>query len=128
LTSPERQYCDGCLPDRRAELTETFKAAGPQTLAQLRAQDADPAHGGASARKRGHTNAQHQQDIAAWERAPGDGDGQIDFQRDILPTLQRVSLKAVMDATGLSLRYCWLIRRGERIPHPRHWAMLAGLS
>jgi hypothetical protein len=24
-------------------------------------------------------------------------------------------------ATGLSLRYVSLIRRGERTPHPRHW-------
>jgi hypothetical protein len=32
-----------------------------------------------------------------------------------------------MQATGLSLRYCWLIRRGERIPHPRHWAVPASV-
>ncbi len=33
-----------------------------------------------------------------------------------------------MTATGLSRRYCWLIRCGERIPHPRHWAELAKFS
>jgi hypothetical protein len=28
------------------------------------------------------------------------------------------------EATGLSLRYVSLIRRGERTPHPRHWEAL----
>jgi hypothetical protein len=34
----------------------------------------------------------------------------------------------LMDATGLSQRYCWLIRRGERVPHPRHWEALSAVS
>jgi hypothetical protein len=38
--------------------------------------------------------------------------------------VQQVSLNALMQATGLSLRYCWLIRSGERISHRRHWAVL----
>jgi hypothetical protein len=42
--------------------------------------------------------------------------------------VQQISLTALMQATGLSLRYCWLIRRGERVPHPRHWAALAKLQ
>jgi CRISPR-associated endonuclease Cas1 len=128
LPSSERQYCDGCLPHRYAELAATFHVAGRQTLARLRAQDVDPAHGGESGRQRGQTNAQHQRDIAAWQSTEGDGDAALDFQRDIRPTLQQVSLNVLMQATGLSLRYCWLIRRGERIPHPRHWAALANLQ
>ena len=46
------------------------------------------------------------------------------FTRDILPQLQAVSLVTLMQATGLSRRYCWQIRRGEVVPHPRHWAAL----
>lgn len=38
--------------------------------------------------------------------------------------LQGVPLSAMMRATGLSLRYCSLIRRGLAVPHPRHWAAL----
>jgi hypothetical protein len=127
LPSSERQYCDDCLPDRRMEHTETFTAAGPQMLAVLRAQGADPAHGNASGRKRGRTNAQHQQDLAAWEGAARQDMALPDYQRDIVPKLQHVSLNVLIRATGLSLRYCSLIRRGERIPHPRHWAVLANL-
>jgi hypothetical protein len=47
------------------------------------------------------------------------------FRREILPLIQEVPLRRLVEATGLSLRYCSLIRRGERIPHPRHWHVLA---
>ena len=43
------------------------------------------------------------------------------FQRDILPLIQEIPLSRLQQATGLSLRYVSLIRRGERTPHPRHW-------
>jgi hypothetical protein len=42
-------------------------------------------------------------------------------QCDILPLIQDVPLSQLQQATGLSLRYVSLIRRGERTPHPRHW-------
>jgi hypothetical protein len=43
------------------------------------------------------------------------------FEREILPRIQGVPLSRLQQATGLSLRYVSLIRRGERTPHPRHW-------
>ena len=43
------------------------------------------------------------------------------FQREILPLIQNVALSQLRRATGLSLRYVSLIRRGEKPPHPRHW-------
>ena len=48
------------------------------------------------------------------------------FQRDILPLIQHVPLSQLQRAAGLSLRYVSLIRRGERVPHPRHWQALLG--
>jgi CRISPR-associated endonuclease Cas1 len=127
LHSSDRQYCDDCLPDRYAELAATLHVAGRRTLAQLRAQGVDPAHGGESGRQRGRINAQHQREIAAWQDTVHDGAAALDFRRDILPKLQQVSLSVLMQATGLSQRYCWLIHRGERIPHARHWAALASV-
>jgi hypothetical protein len=35
---------------------------------------------------------------------------------------QDVPLSRLQRATGLSLRYVSLIRRGREDPHPRHWA------
>lgn len=50
------------------------------------------------------------------------------FQRDILPLIQSVPLSRLQRATGLSLRYLSLIRRGERVPHPGHWQALLGVA
>jgi hypothetical protein len=40
----------------------------------------------------------------------------------------KVPLSRLAKATGLSLRYCALIRRGERMPHPRHWEGFRALT
>jgi len=47
-------------------------------------------------------------------------------QRDILPLIRAIPLSRLQRATGLSLRYVSLIRRGERVPHPRLWQALLG--
>jgi hypothetical protein len=49
------------------------------------------------------------------------------FEREIKPKLKTVSLLETMRATGLSRTYCGMIRRGVRIPHPRHWEALRDL-
>jgi hypothetical protein len=35
-----------------------------------------------------------------------------------------VPLARIVAFTGLSLRYASLIRRGEKVPHPKHWVTL----
>ncbi len=46
---------------------------------------------------------------------------------EIRPKLNVVSLLETMQATGLSRTYCGMIRRGVRVPHPRHWEALREL-
>jgi hypothetical protein len=46
------------------------------------------------------------------------------LQHEIPPLIQGVPLSRLQKATGLSLRYVSLIRRGERTPHPGHWQRL----
>ncbi len=43
---------------------------------------------------------------------------------EIRPKLKTVSLLETMQATGLSRTYCGMIRRGVRVPQPRHWEAL----
>jgi hypothetical protein len=51
------------------------------------------------------------------------------FAREILPGLPRVPLSELARATGLTAGYLSQIRRGAKIPHPRHWpVLLAALS
>lgn len=63
-----------------------------------------------------------------WEREHKVEHELADFKRDVLPRLQRVSLGAMAKATGLSLGYCSMIRRGLYVPHPRHWKALKVIS
>lgn len=60
----------------------------------------------------------------------GFGTAPSTFRRLVLPGIQGVSSSQLAQATGLSGGYCGLVRRGLRVPHPRHWAafQLAGLQ
>jgi len=52
-----------------------------------------------------------------------------DFYRTaILPRLSTLTAKAIRLAIDVSHPYATLIKRGERIPHPRHWLSLAELT
>jgi hypothetical protein len=90
----------------------------------LKAEGLDLTHGGKAAERRGAAIAERKRQAADWEQAnPGPADPEL-FKREILPLTQGVPLRRLLEATGLSLRYCSLIRRGERVPHPRHWEAL----
>jgi CRISPR-associated endonuclease Cas1 len=117
----KRAYCESCLRILQAEQHGVFQASGLEVLQQLKAEGLDPTHGGKAAVRRGAAIAERKRQAAEWEEAnPGSADPEV-FKREILPLIQDVPLRRLVDATGLSLRYCSLIRRGERVPHPRHW-------
>ncbi len=127
IAESDRLYCDDCLPEVRAESAEAFAEVGLPALARLRKEGRDPAHGHQAAKRRAATLLKNQSAIAAWEGAPADAD-EATFRRDILPALQALPLSAIMRASGLSIRYCSLIRRGLVVPHPRHWQVLASVG
>lgn len=133
LDRRDRDYCDDCLPDRRSEQAAAFAQAGPAVLAVLRADSIDPAHGGAAGRKRGERNAAHVAAVERWRREHGAAERDVTanphaFACDILPGLQSVPLRVMADATGLSESYCSFVRRGQKVPHRRHWTTLARLT
>jgi CRISPR-associated endonuclease Cas1 len=119
LTDRQRAFCDSCLPGARAEQQAEFARSGPAALTRMRAHGADPAHGGDAARRRSETMRHRQREAAEWS-ANESGDAER-FAREILPAIQGIPLRRLAHATGLSLSYCALIRRGERVPHRRHW-------
>jgi hypothetical protein len=83
-----------------------------------------PAHGGVMPRlvKMSLLKSDPGAKFAAWVREQrGKLVDFTAFQRDILPLIQGVPLSRLQKETGLSLRHVSLIRRGERVPHPRHW-------
>ncbi len=127
LASPKRSYCDDCLDERKAEGLKAFARAGSTSLSKLIAQGRDPAHGGEAGLKRAETVSRRLREAKEWnERHPRPNASE--FVRTILPSVQRVSIRRMVKATRLSPRYCSLIRRGLRVPHPRHWKALRSLS
>ena len=125
LPNAKRQFCDDCLPDEEQEKLSLFEQAGPAALAQLRAEGRDPTVTADARHKLGLANSRRQLDAARWNAEHDQPDNEM-FRKEILPGLQDVPLSRIMEATGLSLRYCSQIRQGY-VPHPRHWGRLRHL-
>jgi hypothetical protein len=62
-----------------------------------------------------------------WERRNERADPTV-FRQGVLPTLKAVPLRQIREATGLAMALCTKIRRGDVLPHPRHWEALARLA
>ena len=50
------------------------------------------------------------------------------YRSKILPHLSKFTVKAIRLALNVSHPYATSIRRGDRLPHPRHWMVLAKLA
>jgi hypothetical protein len=51
----------------------------------------------------------------------------VDFRRDILPKLQRVTVRVIAEAMGTGISHCSKVRSGKLVPHRRHWKALRAL-
>jgi CRISPR-associated endonuclease Cas1 len=123
-----RVYCDECLPHYQRHLYQTLAKSGRAAVAQQRVHGIDPSHGGAAAERRGATVSRQKRDLTAWEAAHPDTitDPAV-FSREIMPRLQLVTLSELARATGLTPGYLSQIRRGKKVPHPRHWHAFAAV-
>jgi hypothetical protein len=128
LDDPSRKYCDVCFPIRREAIVAKFANAGPAALAKLRADGADPSHTEEARRKQGVRAVANVLANQEWEQSNDSVEPKLHFERNILPGLQSIPLSQIMEASGLSLRYCSLIRRGLKVPHRRHWERLTRVA
>ncbi len=119
-TTETRKLCDSCRDAKRG-------VARLSKLSELRNAGVDPAHGGTAASRRGTTNSGHQRAVATWNEENDRPDPKV-FTKVILPGLRGVRVADMAEATGLTPGYCSFIRRGIKIPHPRHWPVLADLA
>jgi CRISPR-associated endonuclease Cas1 len=126
---PGRVYCDDCLPHyQREQYEQSFLGSGLAAIERRKADGADPTHGATAAGRRATSNVTRKREAREWEEQHGKLVDLSAFQRDVLPLIQGVPLSRLQRATGLSIRYVSLIRRGERTPHPRHWQALLSAS
>jgi hypothetical protein len=125
LPRRDRTYCDDCLPHyQREQYQHAFHGSGLTAIEQKKAAGTDPTHGATAAVRRAGANVTRKREAREWDERHGKLVDLSAFERDILPLIQDVPLSRLQRATGLSLRYVSLIRRGERTPHPRHWQAL----
>jgi CRISPR-associated endonuclease Cas1 len=117
LSRRDRSYCPNCLPQISIERLAKAHAV----IAQLREAGRDPNHGGLAGLKRGAANRRHYRLQEIWERSNPNPD-RAAFSRDLLPKLEEIRISQLVRATGLSRSYWWRVRRGQSVPHPRHWA------
>jgi CRISPR-associated endonuclease Cas1 len=127
LTSRKRSYCNECLPKVYAEHLAALQQMGPTAVGRLMAEGRDPTHGGQAARMRAASLLRRKWEAAEWDRQHKRPDP-AEFRNKILPKLQSVPLGQMVKATGLSLIYCSLVRRGAYVPHPRHWEALTRVA
>jgi CRISPR-associated endonuclease Cas1 len=123
-----RKICNECLPAFEADRTEKLVRAAKQALAKMRSSDEDPAQTPEAKAKRSAAISERARLAREWKREnPGSYDRE-EFVREVLPGLARVTLPAMVNATGLTSGYCFQIKRGERTPHPMYWAVLRELT
>lgn len=79
--------------------------------------------------RRSATQAKHMQALHNWN--PSHLPGWLDekcYRSKIVPRLESFGVKKIRLAIDVSHRYATLIKRGEKIPHARHWGTLAKLT
>lgn len=78
--------------------------------------------------KRANTQRKHKRAIRSWK--PSDLPAWLTrdvYVNQLQPALAKVTKAHVRSALGVSEPYASFIQTGKRIPHPRHWQILAGL-
>jgi CRISPR-associated endonuclease Cas1 len=121
LADADRHYCDDCLPEHMDKQAEVFSTSGRARLQELRSQGNDPSTGPEANAKRRAIMTQRRKDEIEWNAL--NPDQTVDeewFKTTVIPVLQSMSLSQISGETGLSQQYCSLIKRGLKIPHPRH--------
>jgi len=115
----QSRHCPACSAalssERLKELAVVGRVAAQTSKAQARR--ADTQHRNALAQKAWAESAHSRQAI-----------DEETYWAQIQPALAGVKQSAIASALGVSKSYAADIRRGKRVPHPRHWGMLAELA
>jgi hypothetical protein len=120
-------WCDGCLPEARADKDRTNIAVALQAKAELRAAGKDPSHGGEVARKRGAAHREQLRLNAEWEAANAPSMTGAEYRACVVPGLAQVPVREIAEVLGVSQGYAERVRKGEVVPHARHWTALLTL-
>jgi CRISPR-associated endonuclease Cas1 len=78
--------------------------------------------------RRGDTQAKQHRALRDWNpNSQPDWLSESVFRSQIQPLLSRIEVPRIAESINVSHPYATSIRRGDRLPHPRHWQNLANL-
>jgi hypothetical protein len=127
-----REFCSRECWEKHNEdvVLSRLADAGAKSFAKLHASGKDRSHGGDAAKKRGQSNARRSREREEWKRMNSEVDIEVEKQNFVdalLPKLRDIPVRRIVNATGLSIRYASMIRRGLYTPHPMHYQKLEEL-
>lgn len=112
------EYCAKCVPDvNRENLLRQAKLGRIAT------------HSAIAEARRAATRVKHAEALKKWN--PSELPKWLDedfYRREVLPRLADFTVKKIRLAIDVSHPYSTLIKRGDKIPHPRHWVRLTELT
>lgn len=112
---------------RPKQASETGYQRARQALTEARKRGQDPTQTKSARARRNAAVMKTKRHNREWEAANSDFDSDPEqFRQAVQPGLADVRLSTMQAVTGLSQAACSFIRSGKSIPHPRHWASLAG--
>jgi hypothetical protein len=122
-------WCPDCRPAVKEETLALARAAAGVARSRRRAaQLPDPSQTAEVRARRGASVGRRDAEALAWDAAhPDIVVDAADFD-PIREALGAVTVGAISRAVGLSSSYASSVRRGEYVPHPRHWRALAELA
>ena len=115
---------DACYTEYRAEKDRQNIAIATAAKAEMRAEGRDPSHGGESARKRGASIAEQLRLNAEWEKRHTSTMTETEYLDHVLSMLATVEVRQLAEVLGVSRGYAATVRKGLKVPHPRHWLSL----
>ncbi len=122
--SQGRRWCDDCRPEVKLQAGRDGLAAARSLRARLHRDGLDPATSPASRVKQRDARLRRRAEEVAWDNNHPERPTQEVFRHTVLPAIAGIPIRRLANATGLSIGYCGLIRRGLRVPHPRWWEAL----
>ncbi len=122
------EWCPNCVVERREEIGASLPDAARVAAVRFAERTGTlPTHtAGARAARSASNTAQRIAEIA-YEAAQNPEFDREWYGTTVQPLLADFTLPAIAKATGVSTSAAAKWRAGRRIPHPRHWAALAGL-
>jgi hypothetical protein len=86
-------------------------------------------HSALAEARRGATQAKQRRALRNWNPdTPPEWLNETVFRNRVQPLLLRIEVSRIAEAIDVSHPYATSIRRGDRLPHPRHWQSLANLT